>query len=274
MRNSASKTMLDIDACVLTHVGNVRTNNEDSVRLVRPNGEEVLASHGVLTVLADGMGGHEGGELASSLAVEALARAYYHADAAPGDALEQALREASLEIYAASREDAALRGMGTTCVAAAICEDQLWWAWVGDSRLYLLRGGQIYRLSEDHTVVHEMVQRGLLTDEEAFEHPDRSVLSRALGSRAEVEPSAADYPIQLNPGDRLLLCSDGLHDLMTDAEMASLAVEPEVQVGAKALLQAALDRGGFDNVSLALLEVCIRTPGARPPVITREFAIQ
>jgi PPM family protein phosphatase len=266
--------MLEIDACVLTHAGNVRTNNEDSVSLVRPTDKGSLSSHGLLALVADGMGGHEGGEFASQLALQEIVRSYYRNDAPPSAALERAMGDANREVYRASRTNPLLKGMGTTCVALVLCDDEAWWGWIGDSRLYLLRNGKIYRLSEDHTVVQDMVRRGLITAEEAHSHSDRSVLERALGTRKTVEPGLAANPIRLAAGDRLLLCSDGLHDLVEDEEMVRDAGEGTVTTAAEKLLHLALDRGGHDNVSVVLLEARLESGATKkPPITTREYVI-
>ena len=263
--------MFEIDASVLTHMGKVRTNNEDSVSLVRPNAADTVKSHRVLALVADGMGGHEGGELASKLAAEGIARSYYSSSATPQQALEKAFRDANRHIFETAAKSPGLKGMGTTCVAVAILDDQAWFVWVGDSRLYLLRGGQIFRMSEDHTVVQEMVRRGLLTAEEAHEHPDRSALARAIGTRELVELAVGAEPIHLSDGDRLLLCSDGLHDLLTDVEIAEYAAETLVADSAGTLMNLALERGGFDNISLVLLEAKLEAAVLkRPMTITRE----
>jgi|HubBroStandDraft_1064217.scaffolds.fasta_scaffold00190_5 serine/threonine protein phosphatase PrpC len=267
--------MFEIDASVLTHMGKVRTNNEDSVTFVRPNAAEARKSHGVLAVVADGMGGHEAGELASKLAAEGIARGYYRSCATPPEALADAFREANREIFETSAKDPGLKGMGTTCVAAAILDDLAWWAWVGDSRLYLLRRGRIYRMSEDHTVVHEMVRRGLLTAEEAHCHPERSALARAMGTRESIELAVGAQPIHLADGDRLLLCSDGLHDLLTDEEIAEYAGETLVAASAERLLLLALERGGFDNISIVLLEAKLESEVVKKPAsITREHVCE
>lgn len=267
--------MFEINASVLTHAGKVRTNNEDSVSLVRPSDKSVMSSRGVLALIADGMGGHEGGEFASKLAVEGIVRSYYGSIATPPAALQDAFRDANRAIYRAAKKNPSLKGMGTTCVAVAVCDDQAWWAWVGDSRLYLLRDGTAYRMSEDHTVVQELVRRGLLPPEEACNHPDRSVLERAIGTRDRVETALGAQAIQLAPGDRLLLCSDGLHDLMDEAEIAECARAGPVADCTEALLHVALERGGFDNVSIILLEVKPElATHRRPPVITREHIVE
>jgi protein phosphatase len=264
--------MLEIDAAVATHVGNVRSRNEDWVSFVRPSEAEAQASRGVLAIVADGMGGHKAGEHASRLAAETIARSYFDSSEELRGALVDAFREANCAVYGAAMAQPAWKGMGTTCVAVAICKDQAWWAWVGDSRLYLLRGGSIYRLTEDHTVVQDMVRRGWMTTQEANAHRDRNVLERAIGTREAVEPGVGQAALRLEPGDRLLLCSDGLHDLLTDEEMASFACEVAARDGAERMIEMALRRGAPDNLSVVLLEAKAEA-AARPPTKTREHVL-
>lgn len=265
--------MLTIGASVVTHAGRVRTNNEDSVSLVRPRSAGEATLNEVLAIVADGMGGHEGGERASQIAVETITHSYAESSHSPAKALNEAFAAANRDIFATAKANPALQGMGTTCVAVAIRDNTAWWAWVGDSRLYLLRRGQAYRMTEDHTMVNDFVHRGLLSADEARNHPERNVLSRAIGSHRSVEVSVADEGVQLGNGDRLLLCSDGLHDLVADDEVAGLALGDTVDRCAEALLHTALGRGGHDNVSLILLDVRDETgTEKKPAIITREYA--
>ncbi|MGA3035607.1 MAG: PP2C family serine/threonine-protein phosphatase [Terracidiphilus sp.] len=258
----------------MTHMGKIRTNNEDSVSFVRPTDNDALQTHGLLALLADGMGGHEGGELASKLAVDEITRTYYDSNEPPPVALASAFRNANRVIFRAARANRKLKGMGTTCIAVALCNDRAWWAWIGDSRLYLLRGGQIYRMSEDHTVVQDMMRRGLLTREEAHNHRDRGVLERALGTRETAEFELGSDAIQLALGDRLLLCSDGLHDLVDDDEIARCGTDGPVNQGAERLLDLALELGGHDNITVVLLEANpASSQPKRPLARTREQVI-
>ena len=187
-----------------------------------PADDRALTTHGVIALVADGMGGCNGGEVASALACEKIPRIYFASNGPAPAALRASLEAVNGEIYQAAQAQPSLRGMGTTVVAFAITSSHGWLAYVGDSRLYLIRRGQIYRMSEDHSMVFEMVHKGLLTAEEARNHADRNVLSRALGSRPQVEVSCWEEPFPIQPGDRFLLCSDGLHDLVTDEKMLDL----------------------------------------------------
>ncbi|HEV3468566.1 MAG TPA: protein phosphatase 2C domain-containing protein, partial [Pyrinomonadaceae bacterium] len=206
----------EIVASVRTDKGCVREVNEDAGRFVRPSDPALLQNKGALMVVADGMGGHSAGEVASQMAVELVSRLYYEArtDDAPA-ALTAAVAEANRRIFAAAEADEHKRGMGTTCTALALRGAAAFAAHVGDSRLYMLRDGGVYQLSEDHSHVMEMVRAGLLTKEQARTHEDKNVILRALGTTPEVEVSAVE-PLEVRPGDFYLLSSDGLHDLVLD----------------------------------------------------------
>jgi protein phosphatase len=272
-RGKAPPALLEIRASVATNTGCVRTENQDAAVFSRPADDRALATHGVIALVADGMGGCNGGEVASAMAREKIPKSYFaSADAAP-DALRAALEAANEEIYQVAQARPELRGMGTTAVAFAITRGLGWLAYVGDSRLYLIRRGRIYRMSEDHSMVFEMVHQGLLTREEARNHEDRNVLSRALGSRRQVEVSCWAEPFPIEPGDRFLLCSDGLHDLVTDEKMLELANRGEVGAATERLVRAANENGGYDNISVILLEAVDAAAQRVRPGPTREFRL-
>jgi len=265
--------VLEIRVSVATNPGCVRAENQDAAIFSRPADDRALATHGVIALVADGMGGCNGGEVASSMACEKIPKAYFAGNGPTPAALRAAFETANAEIYQAAQAQPGLRGMGTTAVAFAITSSHGWLAYVGDSRLYLVRRGQIYRMSEDHSVVFEMVHRGLLTAEEARNHEDRNVLSRALGSRPQVEVSCWDEPFPIQPGDRYLLCSDGLHDLVTDQTMLDLARSGELSVATANLVRTANENGGHDNISVILLEAVDGEPLRSTPAPTREYRL-
>lgn len=264
--------MLDIDVAVLTHEGKVRDHNEDRATFVRPSGADALATHGVLALVADGMGGHNGGERASRIAAETVTRAYFDSREAPRIALLSAIAAANQAVYESAAGSPEYKGMGTTGVAVAICRNLAWWVWVGDSRLYLARRGQIYRLTEDHTVVQDMVRRGWMTPQEAETHDDRNVLERAIGTHQTVDAGSCGSAMRLLEGDRLLLCSDGLHDVVRDEEMAASLSGQAIHTAGEDLLALALDRGAPDNISLVGIEVRAKS-GASRPRTTREHVL-
>ncbi len=229
-----------------TEVGLVRKQNEDSV-CVDPG----LAFFAV----ADGMGGHRAGEVASRMALETVVRrlnAGHREDAAKS--LLEGVRQANSSIYAASRSDGSCRGMGTTISAAAIRDGELILAHVGDSRAYLIRGDKIHPLTEDHSLVQEMIRHGGISREQAREHPHRNVLTRALGTDPEVDVDLISTGLE--KGDIVLLCTDGLCGLVGDEEILQLVREAGVPHRAvKNLVDEALKRGGADNISVIVVEL-------------------
>ena len=246
---------LEFAASVQTDKGCVREINEDSGRLVRPSDPAQLAERGTLLIVADGMGGHSAGEVASQMAVDCVSRLYYDGRGEPGEVLRLAVAEANRQIHAAAAADASKHGMGTTCTALALRGDEAFAAHVGDSRLYMLRGGQLYQLSEDHSAVMEMVKLGIITKEQARTHEDKNVILRALGTSPEVEVSVVE-PFRVRGGDQYLLCSDGLYDLVLDDEIASvLAGAGDIHAAGERLITMAKERGGHDNITVGIISV-------------------
>jgi len=245
----------EIDASVQTDKGCVREINEDSGRMVRPADPAMLAAKGVLVVVADGMGGHSAGEVASQMAADVVSRLYYETRAEPGQALRRAVEEANRRIHKAAAEDSAKHGMGTTCTALALCGGRAFAAHVGDSRLYMLRDRQLYQLSEDHSAVNEMVKLGIITKEQARTHEDKNVILRALGTTPDVEVSVLE-PFAVREGDRYLLCSDGLHDLVLEDEIASVLTESgDIHAAGERLIEMAKERGGHDNITVGIIAI-------------------
>jgi protein phosphatase len=210
--------------------------------------------------VADGLGGHQGGEVASAMAVEPLAaldgRAFADAGQAAG-ALAEAIGEANLAILRRARSDPELWGMGTTVTAAAVAGDRvLQLAHVGDSRAYLLRAdAPLRQLTTDHTVVQEAVARGLLTRQQAAVHPQRGVVTRAVGLDPKV-PVDLPEPLELEPGDQVLLCTDGLTEVVDDDRIAAVLIsQADGDDACRALIAAANQGGGPDNVTVVLLRV-------------------
>lgn len=265
----------EIEASLTTDRGCVRAHNEDSGQIVRPHDRDALASRGVLALIADGMGGHSGGEIASRIATEVMTRRYYDVPGDPSAALAHAVRDANAEIFARASATPELDGMGTTCVALALCGDLAYAAHVGDSRLYLVRAGGIYQMTTDDSAVSEMVSRGLITREEARRHADKNVILKALGTHPDVEASVWAEPLPVRSGDVFILCSDGLSDLVEDAELADvLARAPAVEDGSQALVSLAKERGGFDNITAAVLRVSTRAAATVSPRETRAIEVR
>jgi serine/threonine protein phosphatase PrpC len=254
-----------------THPGMTGKNNEDryavaSFVLGRKNRMPVL-----FAVLADGIGGHRGGEVAAELAVNHIMQEVAQSDGRhTRQTIERAVSEASdaIAAHSASKDD--LKGMGSTCATAWIIGDKLYTAYVGDSRIYLVRSGRIQQLKVDHTWVQEAIEKGVITPEKAREHPNVHVIRRYLGSptppapdfRMRLSGNEGDQPtesnqgFQLLPEDVLLLCSDGLTDLVWNDEILELIrSKSNLKEAARALIELANARGGHDNTTVVLVSV-------------------
>jgi protein phosphatase len=222
--------------------GRQRRANEDSFFVRAP-----------LFVVADGMGGAQAGEVASRLAAETFA-AGLPDDGTSEQRLEARVRAANQRIHEVSQEDRALNGMGTTLTAAYLDGDELALAHVGDSRAYLLRDGELTRLTRDHTLVEELVRRGELTEQEAAEHPQRSIITRALGPEPDIDIDLHTH--RARAGDVLLLCSDGLTGMVGEDEVSEILVgSPSLRDAGRALVDAANDAGGRDNITVVLFRL-------------------
>jgi protein phosphatase len=243
---------LSVTASLITDCGCVRDLNEDCCQVVQPSDPEVLERKGVLIVVADGMGGYQAGEVASRIAVETVTRAYYASEDGPQAALTDAFHYANREIHRFALVRRELKGMGTTCTALVIQGGVAHSAHVGDSRLYIVRSSAIYQLTEDHSMVTALVKQGSLTREAARRHADRNIILRALGSSATVEVATWDQPLPVRAGDCFILCSDGLHDSVTDEEIRMAAEEQGGAAACEALVATARDRGGHDNITVAI----------------------
>ncbi len=224
-----------------SHIGLVRKDNEDGAYCDEKRG---------LFAVADGMGGCAHGEVASAIALDVLAdcMSAEKAELSPKQDLQKAFGKANRVIWQKSRERDELAGMGTTLTAALVEGEKLWVANVGDSRAYLLRDGVLRRLTRDHSLVNELLARGVITRQEAENHPDRNVLTRALGVEAEEEAEISCYELQA--GDLYLLSTDGLHGAVPDAKIRDLLAEGgSLKEQLQRLLMAALEAGGRDNIT-------------------------
>lgn len=245
-----------IGASFLTDRGHVRTINEDSAAVVVPIDEAVMSGKGVLAIVADGMGGHEAGEIASGLAVATVTEHFYASRHGAQKALVDAFLAANAAILERARRDRKMAGMGTTCTAAVVLNGLVYTAHVGDSRIYLIRGGHAYRMTQDHSATMEMVNQGLITLAEANHHEERNVILRAMGTHEKLEVATWREPFPLLPGDALMLCSDGLYETIDDDEfgrLCSASATPERACAA--LMEMAAGRDGTDNVTVAVVRV-------------------
>jgi protein phosphatase len=253
---------------VASDPGKVRELNEDAIQVVRPAGATELAHQGILAVVCDGMGGHEAGEIASRLAIEAFVRCAASVDGDPAAHLVRCVEAANLAVYEAAQKQSRLAGMGTTCTGLLVRGGAAYCAHVGDSRCYLVRDRDLFVMTEDHSAVMDLVRKGVLTLAEARHHPDKNVISRALGSQRRVAVSSWPQPLVLRPGDRFLICSDGLSDMVEDDELRQAVLMYDAQEACDALVLLARERGGYDNISVAVLALPEETASA-PPKATR-----
>lgn len=264
---------LRIEAGVATDPGCVRELNEDMVRVIRPTTPDELARRGVLAVVCDGMGGHEAGEIASRLATETIVRRFETDDGDPLTLLTRAVQAANRAIFEAAERNRKLQGMGTTVTALLLRGGHAYGAHVGDSRTYLVRNGDIFAMTEDHSAVMELVRRGVISREEARHHPEKNVISRALGSHRDVQVTGWPQPFAVLPGDAFLLCSDGLYDLVEDAVLLATVRDTHPQVACDRLVTLAREAGGHDNISVAILAMSAAGAPARAVGATRAVEI-
>jgi protein phosphatase len=247
--------MMILEHASLSDRGRVRQNNEDACAVFVPEGPGELDDRGAVFVVADGMGGHRGGEIASRIAVRTII-AFYTANSEENrsHALARAFREANKTIIEESVADSTLFGMGTTCTALALYRGHAYIAHVGDSRAYLLRAGVITQVTHDHSIVGEMVRSGILSDEDARNHPKRNVITKSLGAQDEI---AADMPAarEIEVGDEFVLCSDGLTAYLSDADIAGVCAGASPAEACKKLVKMANEAGGRDNITVAAVTV-------------------
>ncbi len=223
-----------------THIGSIRKNNQDSLLLAK----------GIYGV-ADGMGGHNGGEVASSEAVVLLKKALMGKE--PDiNWLEKAIEKVNYDLYLQQKDDQSLQGMGTTLTVLWEEEKNLLLGHVGDSRVYLLRDGVFSKITHDHSVVEEMMRQGLLTKEKAKVHPYRNVVTRAVGSAETIEVDT--LVLQRKAKDIWLICSDGLTCMVEEEEIANIIKTHPIEISLERLMEKALENGGRDNISIVLLE--------------------
>jgi serine/threonine protein phosphatase PrpC len=269
-----------LDVVAGSHPGMAGKNNEDqfSISAFRRSATDTTPS--LFAMIADGIGGHRGGEIAAGIAVEMISEAVARSDASQPTAIMQAaILQASQTIFVESKSGDEKQGMGTTCVCVWIIENQLYATSVGNSRLYLLRGSKMHQLTVDHTWVQEAVEAGALTDEQARMHPHANIIRRYLGSAQPVEvdlrlrtvgnpqPTEKNQGMKLYPGDRLILCSDGLSDMVDDEIIRKIARTNELDDVVPALIEEANLKGGKDNITVVALEVPRSGLGIRLPRI-------
>lgn len=247
--------MLEVAYAGLTDAGPHRSNNEDRIGLFLPDDPVLMDRKGVLCVIADGVGGHKAGEVASATAVETIIREYYSPSSHSRleSALRQSVQVANLRVHDLGQGQLELRQMETTATALVLAGDRGYVAHIGDSRVYHFRDGRLVQVTSDHSEVAELVRMRLVSPEGARNHPGRNVLTRTLGARLIVRPDFLQLPMRA--GDQFLLCTDGLWSEVTDEEIAEALGDSEPATACRALLDTALGRDCVDNVSVQVIQV-------------------
>jgi protein phosphatase len=243
-----------IRAMVQTDTGCVRENNEDNAAFLFLGGSKT----DFLAILADGMGGYERGEEASSIMVDTFCSDNGQTlGKKPQQWLSGLLNKANIRIYEQSQQLQSI--MGTTCTALLIKNRKIWCAHIGDSRMYFLAGDTFRQVTVDHTIVTEMLKKGQITAEEAAVHPQRNLLTRAAGTKPHIAPDIFEIKFPVRVGSRFLLCSDGLYDLAPDTEIRRCLAIKSIKEAAESLVALAKEQGGYDNITVAIVEINEKT---------------
>lgn len=270
-----------LKASAITHPGMSGKNNEDryAVAAFRTEGEQPLPV--LFAIVSDGIGGHRAGEIAAEMVVETVSRAVADSNASqPIQTLRESIIHSSQEILVQAESNPDRKGMGATCASTLIIGDRLFIAYVGDSRIYLLRNNQLQQISIDHTWVQEAIDAGILEPDKGKEHPNAHVIRRYLGSKQPVEPdtrlklgqgesserSEGNQGLHLRPNDQILLCTDGLTDLVKDDEIVKILLENPQDKALKMLVDLANQRGGHDNITIIDIRVPAVLPDATQPI--------
>lgn len=246
----------NLKVVVLSDRGNIRVNNEDMGLFFRIADESIGSEKGSLLIVADGMGGHQAGEVASKLATEMVTQEYFknsnHSSVEKN--LSKAFVAANKKIFDLASSQKKYFGMGTTCTALIILEEDIYYAHVGDSRAYIWKNNSIKRITEDHTYVQELIRQGEISISEASTHPKRNILTNAMGTKPDVRVDSNRHNDLFELSDRLLLCSDGLYEYIQDEELAQILSLGSIQEAATTMVQEAKKRGGHDNITVLIAE--------------------
>ena len=249
------KKKATIDFGSASNIGMIREENQDALGHFPPGHMDLEMPKGKMFIVADGMGGHRAGATASSMAVTTVSEEYfsYEGSSIP-DCLQHAFQHANARIYELSSRDGEYSGMGTTCTALVLKDTSAYIGHIGDSRVYRITSNKVIQLTNDHSKVAEMVRRGIITKEEAKNHPERSHLYRAMGVRPSAEIDLV-IDIALNTSESFLICTDGLYEYVQEEEMRQIVLSKRPQVACDFLIHEANDRGGRDNISVQVINV-------------------
>lgn len=245
---------VNINVVIKTDLGNVRNNNEDAASFFRMADGQLLREKGYLLLVADGMGGHQAGEVASKMAVDIISEVYFKksTEKTTEKMLLQAFQSANTKIFEQASSNELQKGMGTTSTALVLLSNMIYFAHAGDSRAYLYKDGKIIRLTEDHTYVQQLVNNGDITAAQAETHPQRNVLTNAMGTKLTLRVDTGKSNFTFEKNDRLMLCTDGLYDYLSDEEIGEVMENSSLQLVADHFIHEAKRRGGKDNITVIL----------------------
>jgi PPM family protein phosphatase len=250
MQREAKAAQLGVTGAMLSHSGCVRERNEDFVAWTMS--DDASRQFRMMAVVADGMGGHAAGNVASEIAGRTVLRRYNEVEGTPSQVLRVCMNEANDAIIQYARANPVCAGMGTTCTVLALKEDSAFIAHIGDSRAYLLRHGTLHQISEDHSLIAHLIKRGELSVEEAATSPHRGSILRALGIDSAIEPYVFREGMKLSSGDVFVLCSDGLTDVVDDKAIRETVASNDPDNACRMLVDQALAAGGPDNISVGI----------------------
>lgn len=255
-----------LDTGSLSDIGRSRSVNQDLIGVF-----STADGHDFVAVVADGMGGHKAGDIASRMAVEEIQHSIFVEleKQSPKRALREVFGAVNSKILEQAEHNPDYQGMGTTLVVLVLHQSSAYFAHTGDSRLYLVRNYTIQQMTEDHTLVAEMLQQGLIDPEQAKNHPNRNVITHAVGTKRQVFVDFSNSPMPLQIGDCFLLCSDGLYDLVDETEMLNYASTHSAQQACEELVRLANKRGGYDNISVIIVKILEAARADKTIPITR-----
>ncbi|GLR16069.1 Stp1/IreP family PP2C-type Ser/Thr phosphatase [Portibacter lacus] len=241
-------------AVASSDVGSVRENNEDKVLFIKPYDKDVLQQKGMLGIVADGMGGHNCGEIASQIAVDVISKQYYQSKLEILEALEMSFISANQKIFKKAAKNENQKGMGTTCTAVVLHQRDLYLAHAGDSRAYLVNKNSVKKLSTDHTYVQFLLDNGVINESQMSNHPERNVITKSMGTQKTLIPDILKFENILHEDDLIFLCSDGLYEYIKEPEIQEYVLNNSIFDAAEQMIQVAKTRGGHDNISVLIIK--------------------
>jgi protein phosphatase len=244
---------IEYPAIAMTDKGAVRTQNQDSVLFVKPFDKHVKSTKGCLAVVADGMGGHNSGEVASLMATELFSSEYFKSQVSIIESLEKAFEFTNRKIFQAAQNKTQFKGMGTTFSGVVIWQDNLYIIHIGDSRVYMISENEINQITKDHTYVQHLIDTKVITESERDNHPNGNVITKALGTQKNAKADIFKAKQKFTKDDKIIICSDGLYEYIKDEELKDIVLNNQPEAASQKLIITAKNRGGHDNISVLIV---------------------